>query len=338
MATPAVSVLMTAYNRERYIAASIESVLAQTFGDFELLVTDNQSSDRSAEIARDYARKDRRIRVVVNEANLGQFGNRNRAASLARGRFLKYHDSDDLMYPHCLATMLAPLLAEPRAAFALSVGWNWPGGPCPMFLTPEMCYQREFLGQGMFNAGPACALFRTEVFRDLGGFPDRGVASDYLFWLKACNRVNVLLVPADLFWYRIHPGQEFASENAAREYACGAGDAWLALRAPDCPLQGVDLEQAKRNWVYILARGAYRQIRAGRWRIARLIIRHSGVSWRDWIRYLRRPKRSMRAGTPLTEDGEYLTPNWSCFQIPEEIPRFAEMVDELEPQKSKSFQ
>src|SRR5258708_34709462 len=118
--TPAVSVLLTAYNRAPYIASSIESLLSQTFGDFEPLITDNCSTDGTFDIAKKYEGLDSRIRVVQNERNLGQFGNRNRAAELARGSLLKYHDSDDLMYPHCLAVMVPILLSEPRAGFGLS--------------------------------------------------------------------------------------------------------------------------------------------------------------------------------------------------------------------------
>jgi glycosyltransferase involved in cell wall biosynthesis len=94
---PAVSVLLTSYNRERYIAEAIESVLCQSFEDFELVISDNRSTDRTLEIVQDYAKRDPRIRVSLNESNIGQFGNRRKAASLARGRFLKYHDSDDVM-------------------------------------------------------------------------------------------------------------------------------------------------------------------------------------------------------------------------------------------------
>ena len=100
---PLVSVLMTAFNRAPFIGSSIESVLAQTFTDFELLIVDDRSTDGTLDIACDYERRDRRVRVVRNERNLGQFENRNHAAKLARGGFLKFHDSDDLMYPHCLA-------------------------------------------------------------------------------------------------------------------------------------------------------------------------------------------------------------------------------------------
>lgn len=316
---PLVSVLLTAYNREAYIGASIESVLAQNFGDFELLVTDNLSTDGTVEIAREYERKDPRVRVIVNDVNLGQFGNRNRGATLARGEFLKYHDSDDLMYPHCLETMLGPLAAEPRAGFALSMGWCWPGGPCPMLLTPRMAYQREFLGHGLFHCGPASALFRAEVFRQLGGFSERGVGSDYLFWLSACARVSVLLVPADLFWYRIHAGQEFQSPQAMREYAGLPGETWRALASPDCPLSPDEIEQARRNQVYSVAKQTYRDVRAGRLLLAGYRLSHAGLTWRDWLRYLRRSRREMLAGTPVDERGEYVVPDWSVYRNPADV-------------------
>ena len=99
------------------------------------------------------------------------------------------------------------MIAHPGAAFGLSPARYWPGGPCPMLISPRMSYQREFLGSGMFNAGPAGAIFRTQAFHELGGFADRGAASDYVFWLHACARVPVLLLPADLFWYRTHAGR-----------------------------------------------------------------------------------------------------------------------------------
>jgi glycosyltransferase involved in cell wall biosynthesis len=170
--TPRISVLLTSYNRDAFVAEAIESVLAQSLTDFELIVSDDHSSDRTVEIANAYAARDARIRVSVNERNLGDYGNRRHVASLARGRFLKYHDSDDVMYRHCLSTMFELLDAEPRAAFALSGSGSWPGGPCPMLLTPRLAYARECLGLGLFHQGPASALFRTDAFRALGGFPE----------------------------------------------------------------------------------------------------------------------------------------------------------------------
>jgi len=311
MSAPAVSVLMTAYNRERYIAAAIESVLAQTFADFELIVVDDASSDGTVAAARAYE-ADPRVRVVVNDENLGDYPNRNRAARLARGRYLKYHDSDDVMYPHCLATMLPLLEAAPGAGYALSGASGWAGGPCPMLLTPRMCYQREFLGtQGLFMCGPASALFRADVFRRLGGFPEVGPASDYLFWLTASAVVSVLLVPGDLFWYRIHPAQELRRQGAARQYAEAWGRCWRMVAAPGCPLTEEEREQAKRNWAFNMAKMMWRELRQGRLRAAGFQLRHAGLTPADWLRYLRRPRRHRLAGTPADQGGQYVIPDWT---------------------------
>jgi glycosyltransferase involved in cell wall biosynthesis len=295
---PLISVLLTSYNRERYLAESIESVLAQTHRDFELIITDNCSTDRSAEIARAYAQQDDRIRLTINERNLGQFENRRVAASLAQGRYLKYHDSDDVMYRHCLAVMVEALDAEPRAGFALSGSRDWPGGRCPMLLTPRLAYEREFLGTGLFHGGPACALFRTEVFRRLGGFPEAGVASDYLFWIHACATENVLLVSGDLFYYRVHPNQELANSGNVLQYAKARATAWKMLNSPQCPLDPAVLDRAKSNFLWAATRDAYRQFKRGELGGAAATVRFLGLDVVDWIRYLRPPQRNPSAGTP----------------------------------------
>ena len=296
--TPRISVLLTAYNREQFIAQAIESVLAQSMTDFELIVCDDRSTDGTVAIVGDYARRDPRIRFSINERNLGDYGNRRHTASLARGRFLKYHDSDDVMYPHCLAAMADPLEAEPRAAFALSGPRNWPGGPCPMLLTPRLAYEREFLGSGLFQQGPASALFRAEAFRALGGFPEITYAGDYLFWLRACTTVNVLLVPGDLFYYRVHAGQEVAKPESIEAYARGSAEAWRMLNSPECPLTGDALETGKRNFMFSQTRGIYRHVKAGRFEAAMVTARHLGLGVGDYLAYLRPPRRRDGAGTP----------------------------------------
>lgn len=307
---PTVSVLMTAYNREKHIGAAIESVLIQTFSDWELVIVDDVSTDRTCEIARQYAARDDRIRIIENEQNLGDYPNRNHAATFARGRYIKYHDSDDVMYPYCLSTMVELLESAPEAAIALSSGWNWEGGPCPMLLSPRMAYEREFLGSGMFYLGPGGALFRTEVFHDLGGFPERGSGSDHGLWLRACARYSVLLAPGNLFWYRLHSNQSYGSYRSLCGHALDLGEEWRALNAPECPLDGAALVRAKNKVAWGVARLTWRDLRAGRWEVARIRLVHAGLSWRDWLRYLRRPRPNQFAGTPLDADGEYIIPEW----------------------------
>src|SRR5262245_10462203 len=298
MAAPLVRVLLTAYNPEEYIAVSIESVLAQTYADFELIIADDRSSDRTLEVAREYERKDSRIRVHANEQNRGDYGNRNFAASLASGEFLKFHDSDDVMYPHCLEVMVHYLSSAPSAAFALSAHRAWPGAPCPIASTPYLSYQREFLGFGMFNQGPANALFRTEAFRRLGGFDDVGPHSDLAFWLRACRSVSVLLIPADLYWYRVHEGQHLRTLQSAFDQARAARFYWEALSHPECPLRGAELGLARRNVAFATAKLAYRALKRGRLQLAAVHLRQSGLSAGEWARYLRPPRRAAAAGAP----------------------------------------
>ena len=92
MNAPLVSVLLTAFNREKYIAEAIESVLSSTFNNYELIIVDDASTDKTVEIIKGYAAKDSRIRFYVNETNLGDYPNRNKIATYATGKYIKYID------------------------------------------------------------------------------------------------------------------------------------------------------------------------------------------------------------------------------------------------------
>jgi hypothetical protein len=298
---PTVSVLMTAFNRAAYIDQAIDSVLAQTYRDFELVIVDDRSSDDTVARALAHAARDGRVRVEVNPRNLGDYPNRNHAATLARGRLLKFHDSDDVMYPHCLETMVAALESAPSAGLALSCGIYWYGAPAPMLLTPRMAYQREFLGGRMFMCGPGGSLLRAEVFRQLGGFENLGAPSDYIFWMKACARVPVVLAQADLFWYRTHDQQIIHHPRTFTETSRAAGIAWRALHSPECPLAGDELRLARQNHAWDGAREIVRTLRRGQPGLALYRLRHAGLSVGEWIRYLRLPRRDPSAGTPHLE-------------------------------------
>jgi glycosyltransferase involved in cell wall biosynthesis len=95
---PKVTVLIPVYNREKYVAAAIDSILAQRFHDFELLLIDDGSTDGSVEIMRSYTR-DPRVRLVCNDGNWGIPKTRNKGTTLARGEYLAMLDSDDLACP-----------------------------------------------------------------------------------------------------------------------------------------------------------------------------------------------------------------------------------------------
>ena len=99
---PAISLGLPVYNGAEYLAAMIESIQAQTFTDFELIITDNASTDDTADIARAYAKKDPRIHYHLNERNVGAAGNYNRCFELGRGKYFKWCAHDDLLSPNFL--------------------------------------------------------------------------------------------------------------------------------------------------------------------------------------------------------------------------------------------
>src|SRR5690606_25345296 len=96
MSSPVISVVMPVYNSERYLAEAIESILNQTFADFEFLIFDDGSTDRSPEIIREYARKDARIIPQFSPINRGYVVHLNEGIRRSRGRYIARMDSDDV--------------------------------------------------------------------------------------------------------------------------------------------------------------------------------------------------------------------------------------------------
>jgi glycosyltransferase involved in cell wall biosynthesis len=106
MPEPKVSVCLPCYNRQDYVSESIESVLAQTFSNFELVIVDNCSTDNTPQIVTQYAQKDSRIRFIRNEYNMGIASSLNRAILLSIGQYIKFLFSDDLLAPRCLEVFI----------------------------------------------------------------------------------------------------------------------------------------------------------------------------------------------------------------------------------------
>src|SRR5262249_35270201 len=119
---PKVTVVIPVYNREKYVRDAIDSILVQTFPDFELLVIDDGSTDRSREVVQSY--HDPRIHLVCNGTNLGVPKTRNLGIQLARGEYLAFLDSDDWAYPERLGKQVAFLDSHPDyAAVGAWIAW-----------------------------------------------------------------------------------------------------------------------------------------------------------------------------------------------------------------------
>lgn len=113
MATPRVSIAVPVYNCERYLARSLDSLLGQTYGDFELVISDNASTDGSEEICRHYERLDRRVRYIRRTDNIGGPGNFRYVWSECRGEYHKWSTADDYWAPGFLGAAVALLDAQP---------------------------------------------------------------------------------------------------------------------------------------------------------------------------------------------------------------------------------
>jgi hypothetical protein len=117
---PKVTIGVTVYNGDNYLAEALESILAQTFDDYEVVISDNGSTDATPEICRQFARRDRRVRYYRHEQNRGAAWNYNRVFELARGEYFKWLAHDDLMAPEFLAECVAQLDANPDAVWCQS--------------------------------------------------------------------------------------------------------------------------------------------------------------------------------------------------------------------------
>ena len=108
---PNISVIVPVYKAEKTLARCVDSILAQTYADFELILVEDGSPDRSGELCDDYAKKDERVRII-HQANAGAAAARNRGMEEAKGNYFAFADSDDSMAPDCLETLLAALQAH----------------------------------------------------------------------------------------------------------------------------------------------------------------------------------------------------------------------------------
>lgn len=204
-----VSVLMTSYNREKYIAEAIESVLASTFNNFELLIVDDASNDDTVNIASDYLQKDQRIKLFVNEKNIGQFANRNKAASLASGKYLKYLDSDDKIEIEGLEIMVNSMEQYPQAALGLCYTIEKTDKIFPFLITSVDAFRKHFFGGGLLFTGPSGLIIRKDKFEEVNSFEEYGMPSDNHLSLKLAGRFPVIALPPNLFHWRRHEEQVF---------------------------------------------------------------------------------------------------------------------------------
>ncbi len=220
---PTVSVVMATYRGAAMIGATIDTVLAQTFGDWELVVVDDCSPDETRDVVRGYT--DPRIRLIAAEANVGPVRTRNRAFELARGRYIAGLDQDDLCHPERFAQQVAYLDAHPDTTLVATAATELRDGKVvtsqlPPTTTPALV---EWLLHLQNPLVWSSVMFRADAAR---AFPDMTqpellYAEDFDLYHRLSRRGRIARIDAELLTYRSHAGgasQQF--EARMQQSAC----------------------------------------------------------------------------------------------------------------------
>ncbi len=324
---PPVSVIMAVYNGEPYIGEAIESVLGQTHRDFEFIVVNDGSTDRTGEILDDYAARDGRIRVISQE-NADQPSSLNRALAEAEHEWVAILDADDVCMPHRLETQLRVLRREPsvRVLGSHAVWMNqWGKERGVRAFGPESVEEFEDLigrGENVVIVHSTAMMHRRAVL-SLGGYDDGfGPAADIELWSRVSDEHAVITLPEPLIYYRVHP----SNMSITRFFEQRLMTRWIKAR-----------QRERRRGLPQPTLEEHLESREGRFTLRRL-----NHDRQDWGQYLilrsvlawwagRRPQALLMRATALL-----LTPRQATNRSqPHNRPRTAPFGNRLQPPGDK---
>lgn len=196
-----VSIVLPVYNGERYLAQAIESILKQTYTNFELLIVNDCSNDRTPEIIDYYGRLDTRVKVINNEQNMKLPRSLNHGFEMASGQYFTWTSDDNLFLPEALRVMVNALENNSDVGMAY----------CDYTLIDEQgnVIQKNSLDEPELLVGEncigACFLYRADIARKIGGYDaDLFLAEDYDYWLRIYREAKVTHVKENVYLYRMH--------------------------------------------------------------------------------------------------------------------------------------
>lgn len=206
-----ISVITSVYNGERFIAETIESIRQQTVTDWEYILIDNCSTDRTVEIIEGFAAKDSRIQLIRNKENVGQIPNLNKAIELAKGKYIARSDADDISYPKRFEKQLAYMEANPSTVLVGSEMDQWWDGEVKKFSgTPAFCNEQEIMfGTLFFCTMPHSSFFiRKSALTGHGiRYRDYRYAEDWAMIVDLLAVGGAYRIPESLIMYRIYGDQ-----------------------------------------------------------------------------------------------------------------------------------
>jgi glycosyltransferase involved in cell wall biosynthesis len=211
---PLVSICLPVYNDEKYIGAAIQSVIDQTYGNWELIITDDCSKDSTPQILKTFT--DPRITVVENKKNLGLCGNWNEVVKMAKGEFIKLLPSDDLIAPDCIAKQVEIYMSGKYPSLALVTSYcNLIDSNGKVVMVRKYPFRHGFVKSRSVRSAnfffgtnvigePAVGLFKKSVFSQIGYYDE---ANNYLidleFWYRVLLTGDLYVIPETLASFRI---------------------------------------------------------------------------------------------------------------------------------------
>ncbi len=220
---PLVSIVTPVYNGEPYLRECVESVITQTYTNWEHVIVNNCSTDRSSEIAQQYAKQDSRIRIHNNQEFVGAIRNHNIAFSLAspESEYCKVLHADDRLFPDCITQMVQ--IAEGHPSIGLVGSYSLydtqvecDGLPYPSEFIPgkELCRLILVEGIGVLLS-PSCLLIRSDLIRGAGGafYNESHIYADVEAYLEVLQRADFGFVHQVLTYVRAH------SQSLSTQYA-----------------------------------------------------------------------------------------------------------------------
>lgn len=205
-----VSIITPSRNTEKYIARTMDSVLAQTYGEWEMIIVDDLSTDNSPSIIETYVQKDSRIKLIRSEQKSGASGSRNRAIEASQGQYIAFLDADDLWIPEKLEKQIM-FMAKHDLAFTYSSykTINENDEVLTTFVTvPEISYESMLK---TCSVGCLTAVYDTEKLGKMY-LPKLPTKEDYVLWLNIMKKINTTQgIIEPLAYYRI--GETSVSSN-----------------------------------------------------------------------------------------------------------------------------
>jgi len=227
MLSPKVSILIPTYNYADYLDETIQSVLDQTFSDFELIIVDNNSTDHTQEVVKRYL-SDPRISFYKNEKNLGLVGNWNRCIEYARGEFIKFLCADDKFHPRLLEKFIPIMELYPTVSLVTSYRQTF--GFYTKILKPsfegmqkgeKVIYECLIEGKGNCIGEPTTVMFRKSGLK-VGKFDPNYISIvDLNMWLRLLAIGDCYIIPEVLSYFRLHEEQVTharQAKNVLEEY------------------------------------------------------------------------------------------------------------------------